>query len=121
MSGLAVQDVGVERGAYDGDGVSKLHHITAGVNPYAETLQHFQSVAPVISAGGVSARVQETKAERHARGFARWDQFVAMLFAQLRRAHSLREICGGSASCEGKLAHLGVAAPRRATLAIPNS
>jgi hypothetical protein len=65
--------------------------------------------------------VQETGAERHARGFACWDQFVAMLFAQLGRAHSLREICGGLASCEGRLAHLGVQAPPRATLAYANA
>lgn len=65
--------------------------------------------------------VQETEAERHARGFSSWDQFVAMLFAQLGRAHSLREICGGLASCEGKLAHLGVSAPPRATLAYANA
>ncbi|HEY5618743.1 MAG TPA: DUF4372 domain-containing protein [Vicinamibacterales bacterium] len=65
--------------------------------------------------------VQATNAERHARGFACWDQFVAMLFAQLGRAHSLREICGGLASCEGKLAHLGVTAPRRSTLAYANA
>ena len=38
-------------------------------------------------------------------------QFVAMVFCQLGRAHSLREICGGLASCEGKLAHLGITAP----------
>jgi hypothetical protein len=52
--------------------------------------------------------VTARKAERHARGFTCWGQFVAMLFCQLGRAHSLREICGGLASCEGKLAHLGV-------------
>ena len=49
-----------------------------------------------------------TKAERHARGFTCWGQFVAMLFCQLGRAHSLREIGGGLARCEGKLAHLGI-------------
>jgi hypothetical protein len=65
--------------------------------------------------------VHTTNAERHARGFSSWDQFVAMLFAQLGRAHSLREICGGLASCEGKLAHLGVTAPRRSTLAYANA
>jgi len=54
-------------------------------------------------------------------GFPSWDQFVAMLFAQLGRAHSLREICGGLASCEGKLAHLGATAPRRSTLAYANA
>jgi hypothetical protein len=67
--------------------------------------------------------VRETHAERHARGFTCWGQFVAMLFCQLGRAHSLREICGGLASCEGKLAHLGIAdaAPKRTTLAYANA
>lgn len=65
--------------------------------------------------------VRDTKAERHARGFSSWDQFVAMLFAQLGRAHSLREICGGLASCEGRLAHLGAAVPSRSTLAYANA
>jgi hypothetical protein len=46
---------------------------------------------------------------------------VAMLFCQLGRAHSLREICGGLASIEGKLAHLGVQKPpKRSTLAYAN-
>jgi hypothetical protein len=43
-----------------------------------------------------------------------------MLFCQLGRAHSLREICGGLASCEGKLAHLGMTAPARSTLSYAN-
>jgi hypothetical protein len=62
----------------------------------------------------------ETKAERHARGFTCWGQFVAMLFCQLGRAHSLREITGGLRSCEGKLKHLGISAPSRSTLAYAN-
>jgi hypothetical protein len=66
--------------------------------------------------------VKKTRAERHARGFTCWDQFVAMLFCQLGRAHSLREICGGLASCEGKLSHLGVqTAPSRSTLSYANA
>jgi hypothetical protein len=65
--------------------------------------------------------VVATHAERHARGFTCWGQFVAMLFCQLGRAHSLREICGGLASCEGKLAHLGIAAPSRTTLSYANA
>jgi hypothetical protein len=64
--------------------------------------------------------VKETKAERHARGFTCWGQFVAMLFCQLGRAHSLREIAGGLRSCEGKLKHLGISAPSRSTLAYAN-
>jgi len=41
--------------------------------------------------------VRKPKAERHARGFTSWGQFVAMLFCQLGHAQSLREICGGLA------------------------
>lgn len=65
--------------------------------------------------------VKETGAERHARGFRSWDQFVAMLFSHLADANSLREICGGLASGEGRLRHLGVQAPAKSTLAYANS
>jgi IS4 transposase len=65
--------------------------------------------------------VGDTKAERHARGFTCWQQFVAMLFCQLGRAHSLREICGGLASCEQRLGHLGISVPKRATLSYANA
>jgi IS4 transposase len=43
------------------------------------------------------------------------------LFAQLGRAHSLREICGGLASCGGKLEQLGTTVPARSTLAYANA
>jgi len=66
--------------------------------------------------------VQATQAERAAKGFTCWEQFVAMLFCQLGQAQSLREICGGLATCLGKLTHLGIAAaPRRSTLAYANA
>lgn len=64
--------------------------------------------------------VKETMAERHARGFSCWSQFVSMLFCQLGRANSLREITGGLHSCEGKLKHLGISAPSHSTLAYAN-
>jgi hypothetical protein len=44
-----------------------------------------------------------------------------MLFCQLGQAHSLREICGGLASCFGKAKHLGLKkAPKRSTLSYAN-
>ncbi len=65
--------------------------------------------------------VRESKAERHARGFTCWEQFVAMMFCQLGRAQSLREICQGLASMEGKLNHLGIESPPpKSTLAYAN-
>jgi hypothetical protein len=65
--------------------------------------------------------VQQHKAERHARGFSCWSQFVAMLFCQLGQAKSLREICNGLMAIEGKLKHLGVdRPPNKSTLAYAN-
>ena len=65
--------------------------------------------------------VQKHKAERHARGFSSWTQFVAMAFCQLGHAQSLREITGGLAACEGKLRHLGVEdTPKRSRLSYAN-
>jgi hypothetical protein len=67
------------------------------------------------------AAVKQHAAERHARGFSSWCQFVAMLFCQLGHAQTLREITGGLAACEGKLRHLGITAPpKRSTLAYAN-
>jgi hypothetical protein len=66
--------------------------------------------------------VQKHRSDYAAKGFSSWGQFVAMLFCQFGRAHSLREICGGLASCEGKLKHLGVSnSPKRSTLAYANA
>lgn len=68
------------------------------------------------------ALVSAHQAERHARGFTCWGQFVAMIFCQLGRAHSLREICNGLAASEGKLKHLGLPqAPSHSTLAYANA
>jgi hypothetical protein len=81
----------------------------------------FSQVLKLFSRGDFEKAVKEHKAERHARGFTSWGQFMAMLFCQLGRAHSLREICGGLACCEGQLKHLGVpVAPKRSTLAYAN-
>ena len=44
-----------------------------------------------------------------------------MLFRQLGRAHSLREIVGGLKSCAGKLSNLGIEAPACSTLSYANS
>ena len=81
----------------------------------------FSQVLKLFSRGEFEKAVKEHQAERHARGFTSWGQFTAMLFCQIGRAHSLREICGGLACCEGHLKHLGVpTAPKRTTLAYAN-
>ena len=65
--------------------------------------------------------VNKHQAERSAKGFTCWTQFVAMTFCQLAHADSLREICNGLACSEGKLVHLGIAkAPNKSTLSYAN-
>jgi hypothetical protein len=81
----------------------------------------FSQVLQLFPRAEFERAVKDHKAERHARGFTSWGQLVAMLFCQLGRAHSLREICGGLACCEGKLKHLGIPlAPKKSTLAYAN-
>ena len=81
----------------------------------------FSQILQLFPRSDFQSLVKETKAERHARGFSCWGQFIAMLFCQLGRAHSLREICNGLLTCEGKLSHLGIAAaPKRSSLAYAN-
>jgi Transposase DDE domain/Domain of unknown function (DUF4372) len=81
----------------------------------------FSQMLQLFSRHEFEQAVREHRAERHARGFTCWGQFVAMLFCHLGRAQSLREICGGLAASEGKLRHLGLPnAPSRSTLAYAN-
>ena len=82
----------------------------------------FSQLLALFPRSDFAAAVRRHKAERASKGFDSWTQFVAMLFCQLGRAHSLREICAGLASVEGKLNHLGVgSAPKRSTLSYANS
>lgn len=81
----------------------------------------FSQMLQLFPRGEFEGLVRKHQAERHARGFTCWGQFVAMLFCQLGRAHSLREICQGLAASEGKLRHLGLPdAPARSTLSYAN-
>jgi len=81
----------------------------------------FAQVLSLIGRPEFARAVGELRAERGAKGFRCWDQFVAMLFCQLGSAHSLREICGGLATALGRVVHLGMKqAPRRSTLAYAN-
>ena len=70
----------------------------------------FGQLLGAISRSSFESLVARHGAERCAKGFSTWSQLVAMLFSQLARAESLRDICNGLACCMGKLAHLGVAA-----------
>src|SRR5919106_686239 len=81
----------------------------------------FSQILKLIPRIEFQQMVKETRAEYRSKGLSSWGQLVAMLFSQLGRANSLREIEGGLKSCEGKLAHLGIEAPPRSSLAYANS
>lgn len=82
----------------------------------------FSQLLSIINRNTFSRLVRQTDAEKGAKGFSCWDQFVAMMFCQLAQAKSLREIGSGLRSCEGKLKHLGMSqAPGRSTLAYANA
>jgi hypothetical protein len=81
----------------------------------------FSQILKLIPRVDFERIVRETGAEYRSKGLSSWSQFVAMLFCQLGRAHSLREIEGGLKSCEGKLAHLGIEAPARSSLSYANN
>jgi Domain of unknown function (DUF4372)/Transposase DDE domain len=80
----------------------------------------FSQILKLIPRTDFERIVKETGAEYRSKGLSSWSQFVAMLFCQLGRAHSLREIEGGLKSCEGKLSHLGIEAPARSSLSSAN-
>jgi Transposase DDE domain/Domain of unknown function (DUF4372) len=82
----------------------------------------FSQLLSLIDRAGFARAVKQHQAERGAKGFSCWDQFVSMLFCQMGAAHSLREICGGLGTAMGKLVHLGMReAPSRSTLAYANN
>ncbi len=81
---------------------------------FNQLLDHF----PKLEFDGL---VRKHQADKGAKGFATRTQLVAMLFCQLARADSLREICNGLACSQGKLIHLGVShAPNKSTLSYAN-
>jgi hypothetical protein len=63
----------------------------------------FSQLLQLFSRGEFARAVKQHEAERNAKGFPCWGQFVAMLFCQVAHANSLREVCMGMAGCEAPL------------------
>ena len=81
----------------------------------------FSLLLQLFSRGEFARAVKQHSAERKAKGFTCWGQFVAMLFCQVAQLKSLREVCMGLAGCEAPLKHLGVSeTPKKSTLAYAN-
>lgn len=81
----------------------------------------FSQLLQLFPRGEFARAVKQHAAERNAKGFTCWGQFVAMLFCQVAQLKSLREVCLGLASCEGPLKHLGIGkTPAKSTLGYAN-
>lgn len=66
--------------------------------------------------------VFDYQADKHKQTFDSYDHLVSMVFCQLAKANSLREICGGLKICGTKLNHLGMGeAPSKSNLSYSNA
>jgi hypothetical protein len=88
--------------------------MTAGYSLFSQLLKFIPRVE-------FERQVRQTRSERHARGVSSWQHLVSMLFCQLGRAHSLREIEQGLRSCEGKLNHLSIEVVGKSSLSYANA
>jgi hypothetical protein len=71
----------------------------------------FRQVLSIVDRRLFQKAVNLYDGDKGQKGFTTWDLFVSMLFCQLGQAKSLREICYGLLSAEGKLSHLGITNP----------
>jgi hypothetical protein len=82
----------------------------------------FAQIIALVDRDEFNRLVRKFGNDKHSKGFSTWDQLVSMLFCHLGKAQSLREICGGLATCMGKLLHLRMQeAPKRSTLSYANA
>lgn len=82
----------------------------------------FHQILKLVPRGEFQQLVDEQGSDRGSKGFSSWSQFVAMIFCQLGRAQSLREIEQGLASAEGRLQQLGIdGEAKRSTLSYANA
>src|SRR5207244_3766560 len=86
----------------------------------SESSSVFSQILKLFPRGEFKQIVDSHEGDRASKGFSCWSQFVSMMFCQLGRAQSLREITDGLRSFEGKLNHRGIEAPARSTLAYAN-
>lgn len=81
-----------------------------------------QIITTTLSASDFRRVVARHEGEKHAKGFTCWHQYVSMIFLQLGKLSSLREIVDGMKGLGGKLSHLRLpSAPKRSSLSYANT
>src|SRR5512139_618482 len=84
-------------------------------------ISRFQHIMKALPRGTFDRVVQAHQADKHSKGFGCWDQLLAMIYAQLSGASSLRVLETGFNSQRTQHYHLGTSPIRRSTLSDANS
>ena len=81
----------------------------------------FSQVLKQIDRSIFNRLVEKHKTDKYSKGINTWTHFVAMLFMQLSKVDSLRDISNGLMSATGNLSHLGVKrAPSKSSISYIN-
>lgn len=83
-------------------------------------ISRFHQIMKALPRGVFDRVVQTHQADKHSKGFGCWDQLLAMVYAQLSGASSLRVLETGFNSQHTQHYHLGTAPIRRSTLSDAN-
>ena len=86
---------------------------------YSKT--RFREILEGLPRGVFDRLVEELNADKYTKGFSRWDQLLAMVFAQLSGVKSLRELEVAFNEQAMHHYHLGTDHIKRSTLADANS
>lgn len=81
----------------------------------------FSQVLRLIDRTIFNKVVKKYDTDKYSKGINTWTHFVSMLFMQLSKVDSLRDICNGLRSATGNLSHLGIKrAPCKSSLSYIN-
>jgi putative transposase len=83
-------------------------------------ISRFHQIMKALPRGAFDRVVQTHQADKHSKGFDCWDQLLAMVYAQLSGASSLRVLETGFNSQRTQHYHLGTSPIRRSTLSDAN-
>ena len=81
----------------------------------------FSQIISKLDSSKFKKLVKTHQTDKHQKGFNSWSHLVSMLFCQLAKSQSVRDISNGLRSATGNLNHLGlVRAPSKSTLSYQN-
>ena len=83
----------------------------------------FSQILNLIDRNIFTKTVEKYKTDKHSKGINSWTHLVSMLFCQLSKAQSIREITNGLMSITGNLNHLGIQGktPKKSSLSYINA